>query len=158
MPGIAEEVVQPCRAIMQLDEHINSDAERKASYSSALNEGGSPAFVAGGPLDGMEDVQANWGTDWVDATGHGGAYWPYATDVDLSSMIKGALTESVTTATETGKIHQTLWITPTDPPDEHAAGRPVPTAKQESLFKVAVHETERVVTLVILTPQPLQAS
>ena len=152
MPKTGDRWVQSCPAITQLDDHLNSDEQKKASYSSALTAGENPAFVSGGPL---VESNANWGTAWVDSDGHGGTYWPYATEVDLAGLIKGALTESVKTATDSGKIHNTLWILSGNAPEEYQQGHPVAKAKQEELFKVAVHETDRVVSLVIMTPEPV---
>jgi len=150
MPNTGGELVQECAAIAQLDDHINSS--NGATYASALDAGENPAFVSGGPL---EESDANWGTAWVNETGQGGTYWPYVTDIDLTSLIKGALTQSVQAATTSGKIHNTVWINHGEPPEEYRRGEAVPREVQEQLFKTAVYETDRVVTLVILTPQPV---
>jgi hypothetical protein len=150
MPAIAEQWVPRSPVLLQLDRYINDD-DNRASYARALANGESPAFVAGGPFADSPETQDHWMSDWIDSNGRGGSYWPYATDVDIATLVKNGLSESVQTAVNTEKIHNTLWICSGDAPEQD---QPVSPATQQQLFKVAVHESDQVVTLIILTPQP----
>jgi hypothetical protein len=148
------ELVSRSPVFARLDNHIN-DQEKGASFLRAGEAGESRGFGSVGPFAGDRETELHWTTDWIQANGHGGSYWPYATDVDLKTLLKNGATESVQIATNTGKIHNTLWICNGDPPEEYQERQPVPKAKQEQLFKVAVHETDQVISLVILTPRPV---
>jgi hypothetical protein len=153
MPYLVEySPVQSCPIIARVDHYLNSQETQKTSSASALGAGESFAFTSDGPLAGRE-AEAGWDTNWVDADGHGGAYWPYARDVDLAGLIKGGLAESVQRAASTNKLHNTLWVLSGPPPSGD-----VDAATQEQLFRVGVHENDHVVSLVIMTPEPIQAS
>jgi hypothetical protein len=154
MPGIVEEWVSRPEALERLDRHINETAN-PAAFHQRLAARDAPGFGPGGPFHADPETQAHWTTDWIDENGRGGRYWPYATEVDVAALLAGAITASVQRTIETGKIHNTLWISSGEPPAEHLRGEPVPESMQTSLFKVAVVEGERVVNLVIMTPRPV---
>jgi hypothetical protein len=153
MPGFfgADVFVQPCPIIVAVDDWLNSQAHMTQT-ASVLGEDGSFAFLPGGPLENREDY-ARWDINWVDADGHGGLYWPYASDINLSDLIKNGLSESVQLASSTNKLHNTLWVVSGPPPRGN-----VDAETQQRLFRVGVHETDRVVSLVIMTPTPLDPS
>ena len=153
MPGFfAEETfVQPCQIIKDVDNWLNSQAQMTQT-ASALGEARTFAFDPGGPIEGRED-DALWDTNWVDAEGHGGAYWPYATDINIGDLVKGGLSESVQLASSTNKLHNTVWVVSGPPPSGD-----VDAETQRRLFRVGVHETDHVVSLVIMTPTPLNPS
>jgi hypothetical protein len=163
MPGFfgADVFVQTCPIIVAVDDWLNSEAHMTQT-ASVLGEDGSFAFVSGGPLENREDETAwdsndDGGEDnvgnWVDAAGHGGRYWRYARDINLSDLIKNGLSESVQLASSTNKLHNTLWVVSGPPPSGN-----VDAETQQRLFRVGVHETDRVVSLVIMTPTPLDPS
>jgi hypothetical protein len=156
MPGFfaaadVDVFVQPCQAIIDVDNWLNSQAQM-AQAASSLGEDGAFAFLPGGPLERREG-ETQWDTNWVDADGHGGAYWPYATDVNLNDLIKNAMSESVQLASSRNKLHNTLWVVSGPPPSGD-----VDTETQQRLFRVGIHETDHVVSLVIMTPAPLDPS
>ena len=145
----ADSPVQACPIIVKVDNFLNAQEAQKTSCATALAAGESFAFTPGGPIADRE-TEAAWDTNWVDSDGHGGAYWPYAADIDLEGLIKGGLAESVQLASSTNKVHNTLWVL--SGPSPTGA---VDAATQAQLFRVGVHETEHVVSLVILTPAPI---
>ena len=149
---VADSPVQQCSIIVDVDNYLNSQESQKTSSATALGAGESFAFAPGGPIAERES-EAGWDTNWVDADGHGGAYWPYATDIDLAGLIKGGLAESVQLASSANKLHNTLWVLSGPPPTGA-----VDADTQAQLFRVGVHETDHVVSLVILTPAPMESS
>jgi hypothetical protein len=155
MPKVAQHKwVSNANALDKLDDHVNEPANRAAFHQDLLTSA-TPGFDAGGPFGEDAATQAHWTTDWIDADGHGGTYWPYATHVDFADMLKQGLTRSVQEVIDTGKVHNTLWVVTGETPAEYAQGKPVTKAEQEKLFKVAVHATNRVINLVIMTPPPV---
>jgi hypothetical protein len=139
----------------RLDAHINGPPARRAAFRDGLAAGQKEGFDAGGPFADDTDMRSHWAEDWTNEAGRGGRYWPYLTDVDVAQLLADALTRSVQLAHESGKLHNTVWLPHADVPDPATRGEAVAVAEQERLFRAAVYESPEVVTLVILTPQPM---
>jgi hypothetical protein len=142
--------VQPV-AFEVLDSFVNGDPEVAASFHQALV--GVTAAAPGdyGPFADNTEMLAHWGNDWINGDGHGGAFWPYLTDV--FATLRDGLEASIGLALDTGKQHLTIWIPRAEPPASDAVLTP---DAQELLFGTAVHETSGSVQLVIITPRPRQ--
>jgi hypothetical protein len=132
-----------------LDHWINDPSTRPA-FLAGLVAHEKQGFSAGGPFVGDDDTQQHWSSDWVDAAGHGGAYWPYLTDIDIGQKLADGLTRSVQiVADNPEKSHNTIWLSRGDRPAADLSAD-----EQQALFEVNVFNTATAVILVILTPNP----
>jgi hypothetical protein len=140
----------------RLDAYINDNPDAKASFHDGLVAGQKEGFSAGGPFAGDTAMRDHWAGDWTDASGRGGNYWPYLTSVDIGQALADGLTTSIARARETEKLHNTIWLPLGDVPEVALRGGTLEDDEQQGLFTVAVYEGRDVVSLVILTPPPLE--
>jgi hypothetical protein len=131
----------------QLDDFINGDPDGAAAFLSALvstDEGRADQDFAFLTVD--SGSRTHWAKDWVNATGNGGTYWPYLTDVGIVAMLTRALRNSVEIALG-GKQHVTSWLPYLPVPTES-----IGATEQAALFSALVYEGSDCVSLVIITP------
>jgi hypothetical protein len=124
--------------------------------------GAGPAFGAGGIMVGDAQARTHWLADWVGQfpNGPGGAFWPYLTEIDVALKLRDGLTTSTTKVINTNrtKQHQMIWICFEQPDPSwlgSVPGNPVSSAKQKTMFNVAILETVTMIYLVVSTPNPL---
>jgi hypothetical protein len=164
-------------AFKQLDDYINRP--RSAMELDALVaqfDDPHPAFAptVAAPIGLQASAQPHFLKHWVgNPPLHGGAYWPYLTDIDVGGMLACAFQASVrmlagarrkrTTELSPTKYHATLWTCSQEVPPSYKlvawAGLQrfykVPKQRQEKLFRIAVIQLDHIVLVLISTPEPL---
>jgi hypothetical protein len=151
----AEAVYEQPQPFGLLDDFINGDPEPVSSFHADLQaalSGPRHGSANYGPFADDAAMQAHWSQDWTNWDGYGGRYWPYLHSVSIHTLLTEGLIRSIGVALEPQrKQHATIWAPILDAPESGAASDLTESA-QRRLFKVAVHQTENTVQLVIVTP------